>query len=497
MEYEDIITLCAGHSIMAGHCPEIIGLTKFSDNFYKSTKAKDTMSSFGLFGSDIDYNTYYPDVTPENLTPTDEEFIEPVFRMLSECIVAKNWSPTDFSKPGVLKNSMGLLLGQTVNCDHETNIGNAIGSVKEVTWQEAYVEVKDGKEILIPAGINASLKIDAKANPRIARGILMEPPSVHSNSVTVRFKWEKSHSDISDDDFWNKMGTFDSKGEMIRKVVTEIIGYYETSLVSHGADPYAQIITKDGKINNPVHANNTYNTFSDRVKNGKYFYTDLKNIPNEEVLHNTMVFNYENRSPQGTEFNDKNNEIMNKELQEFLESLFGDGLMTLSEGTKPTQEMILTQIRDMVSKNATTTTALEEITTERDTLSGELLSLKQEVESNKPLVTIGTQHLSDVRKNVTDSYKKLMGEEKIDESMITLIASADLTTLVSLGGSYKTQLEDKFPLSCSDCGSKNVNRASSTSSAESEEGEDKRPEVMSNSDVIKSIRNSKMSYKKD
>ena len=31
----------------------------------------------------------------------------------------------------------------------------------------------------------------------------------------------------------------------------------------------------------------------------------------------------------------------------------------------------------------------------------------------------------------------------------------------------------------------------------SEEGEDKRPEVMSNSDVIKSIRNSKMSYKKD
>ena len=70
-----------------------------------------------------------------------------------------------------------MLVGQTVNCDHSTDVANAIGSVKQTFWQESFKQ--DG--IVIPAGINGVLKIDAKANPRLARGILMDPPSIHSN----------------------------------------------------------------------------------------------------------------------------------------------------------------------------------------------------------------------------------------------------------------------------------------------------------------------------
>ena len=89
----------------------------------------------------------------------------------------------------VLKKSMQMLIGQTINIDHEIAVGNAIGAVSEVFWQPAY-KTKSGIEV--PAGINAVLKIDGKSNPRIARGVMMDPPSIHSNSVTVRFKWEPS-----------------------------------------------------------------------------------------------------------------------------------------------------------------------------------------------------------------------------------------------------------------------------------------------------------------
>lgn len=489
--FEDVITLGSGHSIMAGHIPPQIAGQSFSEKFFEAGKTIETLDSFGLFGSDLNYNTYYPDVKPEDLTPTDEEFIEPIYRMLSAGIVARNWSPTDFSKPGVLKGSMNLLLGQTVNCDHETNVGNAIGSVKEVYWQEAYSTVKDGKNITVPAGINAKLKIDAKANPRIARGILMDPPSIHSNSVTVRFMWEKSHPSLSDADFWDQFGRLGKDGKLVCKVASEIKGYFETSLVSHGADPFAQKVDANGKIVNPVHAANQANSYSDKVGRNWYFFTDFKDITKAEVLHNTMVFNNEfNNDPrdQGTNKNDNMDE-----LKEFLESLFGEGLLTLGENQGATKEMALSAIKAMVQAEKTAKESLSSITTERDNLKTELQTLKDQVDKDKPFVTIGTQRLSAVRDEVTANYKKLMGEDKVDESMITLLANADLTTLESLGKTYTTQLEDKFPMKCTDCGSHNVSRASSATEDPEDVAKngDKTVKVPSTHDAMSSLINKK------
>ena len=125
----------SGHTIMAGFLPTGVEPQTFSENFYKwNHVSRESVEKLGLFGSDIDYNTYYPNLTKEDLTPNADEFIEPVFRLLSATIVSKNWNPTDFSQPGVLKASMRMLLGQTVNCDHSTDIGNAIGSVSQVMW---------------------------------------------------------------------------------------------------------------------------------------------------------------------------------------------------------------------------------------------------------------------------------------------------------------------------------------------------------------------------
>lgn len=486
--FEESITLNAGHSIILGNKPKKLDNLLIADKIFEAAGvSKESIDSFGLFSSDIDYNTYYPDVTPEEFNPAEDEFINPVFRMLSEVIVNKNFNPVDFSKPGVLKESMALLKGQTVNCDHETNIGNAIGSVSVVYWQESY----KANGVLIPAGINAELKIDAKANPRIARGIMMDPPSIHSNSVTVRFLWEKSHPEMADDEFWNKLGGYDKDGVMVRKMVTKILSYHETSLVSHGADPFAQKVGTDGKINNPVYANAVYYSLSEDQKKQRFVLLDYKDLNNEETVHNTAVSNN-----VGNHSNNNNkNQESSMSLEQFLQSLFGNGMLTLAEGKEATTEEAVALIKQVVANNADLTakvSTLQNTVTEKQT---EVERLKGDISRDLPLVTLGNERLSSVRELTLGNYKKLSGEENVDETIIKLINDASHDVLVSLNKTYEASLDEKFPLTCSKCGSKDVNRASSLSETSEEDDDETGKAKLSDKDnktSIKSLRSKKL-----
>lgn len=457
------MTIGQGHTIMAGYIPEAVGAQTFSENYYKwKNPTPDTIAQFGFWGGDIDYNTYYPNLDKSELTPKDEEFIEPMFRLLSETIVSKNWNPTDFSQNGVLKASMKLLLGQTVNCDHETNIGNAIGAVSQVMWQESY---KDG-HFTIPAGINGILKIDGKANPRIARGILMEPPSIHSNSVTVQFKWDKSHPGMEDSEFYQKLGTYDSKGEMVRRIVTEVVRYLETSLVSHGADSFAQKIGSDGKIINPTFAKRTWSSYEEYRddKSKQYFFTDYKSDFSsfQEKDDTQGSFNDNQEGDEKSKTNNKEN--MNKELQEFLESLFGKDMLTLGEGQEMSQEAAVSLIQNLVSSRNELQTSVDNLTTEKNSLTEQVTNLNAQVANLTEMATVGKNHIASLRENAVGTYKKLMGENA-DETIVTMLnaETTGITTLISLTKDYQARLEEKFPLTCAKCGSKDVNRASSVS----------------------------------
>ena len=430
-EHLDSMVIGQGHTIMAGYIPEAVGAKAFSENYYKwKNPTPDSIAQFGFWGGDIDYNTYYPNLDKSELTPKDEEFIEPMFRLLSETIVSKNWNPTDFGQNGVLKASMKMLLGQTVNCDHETNIGNAIGAVSQVMWQESY---KDGS-FTIPAGINGILKIDGKANPRIARGILMEPPSIH---------------------------TYDSKGVMVRRIVTEIVRYLETSLVSHGADSFAQKIGSDGKIINPTFAKRTWASYEEYRddKSKQYFFTDYK----------SDLTSYQEKDDTQGSFNDndtKDNHLnknnMNEELLKFLESLFGDNMLTLEEGKEMNQENVIACIQTLVSSRNELQTSVDNLTTEKTSLTEQITNLNAEVANLKEMATVGKNHIASLRENAVETYKKLMGD-KVDETIVTMLnaETTGITTLISLTKDYQARLEEKFPLTCSKCGSKDVNRASS------------------------------------
>ena len=357
-----------------------------------------------------------------------------------------------------------MLLGQTVHCDHETNIGNAIGAVSQVMWQESY---KDGS-FTIPAGINGILKIDGKANPRIARGILMEPPSIHSNSVTVQFKWDKSHPQMEDNEFYQKLGTYDSKGVMVRRIVTEIVRYLETSLVSHGADSFAQKIGSDGKIINPTFAKRTWASYEEYRddKSKQYFFTDYKSDLTSYQEKNDTQGSFNDNDANDNHSN-KNN--MNEELLKFLESLFGDNMLTLEEGKEMNQENVIACIQTLVSSRNELQTSVDNLTTEKTSLTEQITNLNAEVANLKEMATVGKNHIASLRENAVETYKKLMGD-KVDETIVTMLnaETTGITTLISLTKDYQARLEEKFPLTCSKCGSKDVNRASSIAEDDTE-----------------------------
>ena len=480
------LTLGADHSMMVNNLPRGLSGKRFIEKYPMDQKlTKDSVEKFGLFSSDIDYNTYFPDVNPEQFTPEKDEFIEPVFRLLSNCIVSKNYMPTEFPAD-VLKASMPLMVGQTVNCDHETNIGNAIGTVKEVFWQESYTV--DGHEI--PAGINGVLKIDGKANPRIARGINMDPPSIHSNSVTVQFEWEPSHKFKDPNEFWDRLGTYDEKGEMVRRIATKIISYKETSLVSHGADPFAQKVDQNNHIVNPGYASSVYNSFSEEVKQKISTrvipHYDFKSFGEVAVMYNTSKTYIEGTTPQEDpkSNNNKTSKTMNKELQEFLELLFGENMLSLAEGTTASTEIALSAVKAMIQENKDLQESKTTAENSVQSLKDEVAQLKKTAAENASFIEIGQNHFKETKEAALTSYRKLVGEGKEDANIIALIESLDsLSSIKSLKASYDAQLEEKFPLQCADCGSKNVNRASSVTT----QNKDDNDKVRTTADVLDTL----------
>ena len=480
------LTLGADHSMMVNNLPRGLSGKRFIEKYPMAQKlTKDSVEKFGLFSSDIDYNTYFPDVNPEQFTPEKDEFIEPVFRLLSNCIVSKNYMPTEFPAD-VLKASMPLMVGQTVNCDHETNIGNAIGTVKEVFWQESYTV--DGHEI--PAGMNGVLKIDGKANPRIARGINMDPPSIHSNSVTVQFEWKPSHNFKDPYEFWDRIGTYDEKGEMVRRIATKIISYKETSLVSHGADPFAQKVDQNNHIVNPGYASSVYNSFSEEVKQKISTrvipHYDFKSFGEVAVMYNTSKTYIEGTTPQEDpkSNNNKTSKTMNKELQEFLELLFGENMLSLAEGTTASTEIALSAVKAMIQENKDLQESKTTAENSVQSLKDEVAQLKKTAAENASFIEIGQNHFKETKEAALASYRKLVGEGKEDANIIALIESLDsLSSIKSLKASYDAQLEEKFPLQCADCGSKNVNRASSVTT----QNKDDNDKVRTTADVLDTL----------
>lgn len=442
----DKLTLNFTQSLIIGNHPDLVSpeniVKRLSDN-------KTDLESFGFFDSNnSNFNNYYPDVKPEDFVVKDSDLIKPIFRMLSEVIVNKKSNPVDFSKNGVLKSSMSKLLGQSVYPNHDASVGNEVGSVAKVFWQESYTT---NSGVKVPAGINAELAIDAKSNPKLARAINMTPPAVHSNSVTVGFQWEPSHSFKSEDDFWRNLGAIGPDKNLIRRIATNILLYNETSLVRHGADPFAQKIGDAGKIINPEYAKSVYSLAYEEKEKPKHFYfsykEDLINLEETEFkqFEETIPTIPNNKSKVkmreillamamtvALSFKDPNADeaTLQAEFEAHIKSL------KLQADAQPNNDALLRAEKDKVTA-----------------LTSEVTTLK----AGTTLQTVGETALKALR----DDTKRVYGiikKDKQDATVLTTLENADFASLTAFNKDYTEQLEAAFPLECSSCHSTTVSR---------------------------------------
>lgn len=404
------------------------------------------LDSYGLFESATpNFATYYPDITEADLKPETGDFIYPLFRALSEVTVNKTYNPVDFSKNSVLKKSMKLLVGQTIYPNHEQLIGNELGAVKKVEWQEAYTTPAG---IKIPAGITAQLMIDGKKVPNIVRSILMDPPAIHSVSVTVTFEWEKSHN-LSDDEFYRKLGTYDEQGNMYSRVATKILRYSEISLVPHGADPYAKLVGPDGKIIKPEEAARRDGT----LKNA-----ELPTVASFAFCEESLS-EQENTIPNTVITNQQVNTNNNMKREHLLMMAFTLGLM---ETESLSDEDLTKQVRNsMAALKANEAKLIKELAEEKAKTPAAL----ELTEAQKKSISLGDSYLAKLRQEVENTYK-LAYPEKVDDATLASIQASDETVLLGLKAQYETKLNEHSPLTCQDCKSHNVSRQTTTSQGE-------------------------------
>ena len=410
------------------------------------------LESFGFFEtSSPNFNTYYPDIKAEDLAPKDEEYVYPTFRGLSECIVRPQW-PIDFGATDALRNSMHLLRGIAVYPNHEMITGDELGVVYSVEWQEnRTINTKSGK-LQIPAGINLVYKIDGKSNPRIARNLMSDPPAIHSTSLTVEFKWEKSHTELSDEEFWNKLGTYDRDGSLIKRNVIEILRYYEASLVPHGADPFAKILDSDGNPATPESIKATYK-FSEFGED-KLLQSPLGPIYTQIDWRDKSIYyteslsedNHKNSIPNQS--NNKNNpenfNTMSK-LQALLEACVALQAIVPKEVT--TDEQFVEWLTAKNTELSGVTTELQTLKQSLEKATGDLATANKTLATKETELTGVKSQLSEiVAAQRTEAIRlyTLCSDNKTDETMLKVIQESDYKTSLSFLEQYKKLAKEKF-----------------------------------------------------
>lgn len=433
-EFLEEVVLTNNHSMIASHIPEGLEL---SDKLGTSPVDQ---AKFGLFGDAPSFNTYYPESKPDDFKPGDGDYIQPLFRMLSNTVVISGMGLIEFPAD-VLKASVDKLPGMAIYPNHDSQVGNELGVVLDTVWQEAY----ELNGLKVPAGINGRLKIDAKANPKIARCINMDPPSIHSVSCTVVYRWKPSHKFDKQWEFYEKMGTRDDKGELIRKVATEILYYTELSLVPGGADPYAKKVGEDGKIILPKFAD------AQHVDTGAKFSYSMDWA--KPVDMDKASFSMEKEKT-----NNKKEKEMNEQLLQAVALALG---VTLTAENYETELANFKAAHDkMVNPESLEIgefKGFEAIKTEFARMSGELSAQVEKA----GFIAIGEAHLKEVREEATRLYKLTLGEnDKEDEGIISLINGANFEAAVSLRKQYQATVDEKVPMTCGKCGSTEISRAS-------------------------------------
>lgn len=438
-----------GHSLVSNKYPKGVTLDKIQE---KHPIPNIDLTRLGFFETNApDFNTFYPDVKPEDLKPNDADYVYPIFRALSKTRLNK-YGPINFSKGNVLKDSVSKLIGQTLYTNHEQNVGNNVGVIVDAVWQNGF---KQG-EVEVPGGINVKLRIDGKSHPKLARDTMSDPPEVHSVSVSVEFEWEQSHPQMDLSDFYNKLGTFDASGNLVERVVAKILNYHELSFVSHGADTFAQKIGKDGKLVNPEYADRAQKyKLSMQEEDGSWTYNnamDWKNYQTSLASFEAIPTNLNDTNKNSNQNSNKQVNVMNDTLLKFLREKFG-----LAKDASDT---------DVTVRALSELPSIFAMKSELETTQQSLIALKAKYPEGSVILSaedkVKIAALEALTKTTREEALKLynLTTDKPSDAITKMMSEASFELACTLRDQYKLQIEEKSPLSCTECGSTNVSRAS-------------------------------------
>lgn len=498
------------------------------------TVTKDHLS-FGMLGNDP---KFFANATIDEITPKPEDFVEKPFRLLSATTVgAGTYKATDFSNAEILKGSMMKLDGKPMYKDHETDLDNWVGLVNGVKWTEGFTN-KSG--VKVPAGIDGIVAIDAKTNPKVARGVLMG--SVYSNSVTVNFEWVMSHSFERPIDFYEKLGTIHSDGKMIRRVVTKIHDYHESSLVWLGADPFAKAIESDQDLKN-IDVSSIYEfTKMSYKKSHPKDAVDDDTVTDVEKAQNstyeigfsmdkniTMLAHQELNSDN----KQKENTMKNKFLLAFIatfgkqlgipegttelpEDQFNAHLASLSVAPKPevvqlnaanaslvgelrTQALAFLNANKAEGEADATTVELDQFLKDNTFVQADALATLNAEVAKIPALQVKAAVGEKYTKAKTDEairlYKTVVGEENVEEAVVAMFQKADDAAVDGLLKQYTKGATAKFKGHCAECNSEEFTFQSSFTAEDTTDGAD--VAVNADSVSIEALRRSRENYSFD
>ena len=481
--------------------------------------------SLGSMWGSMNDPKYYKDLQAQDIVPKPEDFIEVPFRLLSATTVgAGTWKATDFSDEQMLKKSMEFLIGKPMYKDHETDLDNWIGLVRGVSWEKS----KEQNGVKVPAGINGLVAIDAKTNPKTARGVLLG--SIFSNSVTVEFKWEQSHEFENEWDFYDSIGQLGKDGKMIRRVVKEITNYHESSLVWLGADPFAKAITENGELKNIDYGSVYEYSKMGYSKTKRATDRELSKEEVKELLQSNRKYTVSFAMDEkilplvklGENKENKNDFVnMDKFIQAFI-ATFGKQLGITEE--KPSEEQLISYLKELqlakkdeesekAKELITKVTELMKATDEKATdleqflkenqfvqatklaeyeaaskqvseLTTKVETLTQEAQTLKKDAEVGIKYRSAKKEEAIRLYKATVGVDNVQQAVVDLFNKAEDEAIDGLLAQYTKGATANFSGTCADCGSHNCKFQSSVSGGE--EPKQKQEQVECSAEDIRS-----------
>lgn len=355
------------------------------------------------------------------LSPKPEDYVMIPMRALSADAVQGNTINFAHLDGQPLMDAVGMFNGLIILKDHDQTVDNWVGQTQDAYWDTSIPNV--------PPGVNFMLKVDTKADPKLARGLLSG--MVTSGSVTIQFDHEKSHPKMEDYEFYSQLGTT-VKGKVVQALVTKVTRCFEYSIVWQGADNNAKKINPDGTIDKPGLALNT---------------------TEEQMLKKLALML--GLSETATE-DEVNAAVAAKLAAEAAAKLATETQVATLTATLATKD---TEIAALTAKATDSTTVSAQVIT----LTAENTALKTQVTTLTTKQAAFEAHVVARRTEAKRLYLLAEGDKAL-EPMKAAIDNAELAVAESFVTTFGAKVEAAMPLQCTKCKSTELSRRVSAQS---------------------------------